>query len=98
MKRFVSLRFGVWSGLLAFCSLAFIADGEIFVGKWGSKGSGDGQFNYPGCVALDSLGNVYVADTWNHRIQKFTSEGVFLKKWGSQGSGDGELYCPWALL
>ena len=33
-----------------------------FITKWGSSGSEDGQFNYPVGVAVDSSGNVYVAD------------------------------------
>jgi sugar lactone lactonase YvrE len=33
--------------------------------------SGDGQFNFPLGVAADASGSVYVADTENHRIQKF---------------------------
>lgn len=64
-------------------------------GKWlaifGGKGNGDGQFapfndtavgTGPGGIAVDKQGNVYVADTWNHRIQKFDSTGKFLAKWG----------------
>ena len=66
----------------------------MFVTKWGSSGSGDGQFNYPYGVAVDSSGNVYVADTTNNRIQKFSSEGTFITKWGSVGSGDGQFYYP----
>nr|MDP9333960.1 hypothetical protein [Actinomycetota bacterium] len=48
-----------------------------FVAKWGrnggdgSAGSGDGEFNNPKGVAIDQDYNVYVADTGNHRIQKF---------------------------
>ena len=38
----------------------------------GSGGSGQGQFDRPRDVAFDSKGFVYVADTSNHRIQKFT--------------------------
>ncbi len=65
-----------------------------FVTKWGTEGSGDGQFNTPLGVATDSSGNVYVADTSNHRIQKFDSSGTFLTKWGSSGSGDGQFSVP----
>ncbi|GAF84493.1 unnamed protein product, partial [marine sediment metagenome] len=65
--------------------------GYEFVLKWGSEGSGDGQFDGISGVAVDSSGNVYVADNENHRIQKFTSDGAFLIKWGSQGSGDGQF-------
>jgi DNA-binding beta-propeller fold protein YncE len=42
-------------------------------------------------VAVDSDGNVYVADTSNHRIQKFTSEGTYIRTWGGFGSGDGQF-------
>jgi len=42
-----------------------------FITKWGSKGTKDGQFKTPTCVAVDSSGNVYVADYGNNRIQKF---------------------------
>ncbi len=45
-------------------------------------------------VAVDSLGNVYVADTDNNRIQKFNSTGIFITKWGSPGSGDGQFEHP----
>jgi hypothetical protein len=37
--------------------------------KWGSKGTGDGQFKSTGGIAVDSSGNVYVGD--GDRIQKF---------------------------
>jgi tripartite motif-containing protein 71 len=62
----------------------------VFYAKWGSEGSGDGQFIDPSGVDVDSTGNVYVADNWN-RIQKFDSNGKFLLKWGSEGSGDGQF-------
>ena len=66
----------------------------VFGSQWGTEGSGEGEFNTPGGIAIASDGSVYVADTNNHRIQKFTSEGVFVSKWGTEGSGDGELQAP----
>ena len=52
-----------------------------FVSKWGTQGSGPGQFNQPRSVATDAAGNVYVADLQNSRIQKFTADGTFLTQW-----------------
>jgi len=69
-------------------------DGGQFVGKWGSKGGGDGKFNDPSAVAIDSSGYLYVVDTSNQRIQKFTLDGEFIGKWGNYGSGDGEFLDP----
>lgn len=54
-----------------------------FLLKWGTEGTGDGQFNMPVGVAVDSAGNVYVAERGNQRVQKFSSDGRFLLKWGS---------------
>ena len=62
--------------------------------KWGSSGSGDGQFNLPNGVAIDASGNVYVTDRDNNRVQKFTSNGTFITKWGSKGAGNGQFYQP----
>ena len=74
----------------------FDSDGK-FITKWGSKGPGDGEFNYPEGISVDSSGNVYVADSFNHRIQKFDSNGKFIAKWGSKGTGDGEFNYPYGI-
>ena len=54
-----------------------------FLLKWGEYGTGDGQFKTPSGIAVDSSGDVYVADTWNGRIQKFTRDGKFLWRLGT---------------
>ena len=54
-----------------------------FITKWGSHGTGDGQFGSISGIAFDTLGNIYVADYSNKRIQKFDSDGNFILKWGS---------------
>src|SRR5437867_9195870 len=41
----------------------------IFLTKWGTLGSDDGQFSRPSGIAVDGSGNVFVADTGNYRIQ-----------------------------
>jgi len=45
-------------------------------------------------VAIDSIGNVYVADWDNNRIQKFNTTGTYITQWGSSGSGSGQFNLP----
>lgn len=65
------------------------ADGTTysFSTQWGGPGSGNGQFNEPRGVAVDSSDNIYVADAMNNRIQKFDSSGGYLAQWSSDGFG-----------
>ena len=42
-------------------------------------------------------GSVCVADYYNHRIQKFDSNGNFITKWGSYGGGDGQFSHPYGV-
>jgi sugar lactone lactonase YvrE len=48
----------------------------------------EGMFNEPWGVAVAPDGSVFVSDTWNHRVQKFTSDGKFIKTWGVSGQPD----------
>ena len=51
-------------------------------------------FSNPEGVALDHAGNIYVADTGNNRIQKFTADGFLITTWGTQGSGNSQFKNP----
>ena len=71
------------------------SDNVRFIRKWGSKGSDDGQFEYPWSCAIDPHdGMIYVTDAANARIQVFDSEGKFIRKWGSFGNGDYQFNYP----
>jgi streptogramin lyase len=65
-----------------------------FLLKWGTSGTGNGEFDSPYGVAVDASGNVYVSDRFNFRVQKFDSSGTYLTQWGSFGSGDGQFKGP----
>ena len=70
--------------------LHIASDGSL-LNEWGTfadilAGSApNGSFNEPWGVAVGPDGSVYVSDTWNHRIQKFTKDGKFIKTWGQYG-------------
>ena len=48
----------------------------------------------PKGIAVDSLGNVYVADTYNHRIQKFGPDGSFIAHGGVKEMEKDQFYNP----
>jgi peptidylamidoglycolate lyase len=66
--------------------IKFSAQGN-YIFEWGEKGSQPGQFDLPHGIALDTKGNVFVADRENNRIQVFTEGGKFLEERSSQRFG-----------
>ena len=75
------------------CVSVFSPSGEK-LRTFGTRGSGQGQFQWPHGVAVDGEWNILVADSNNHRIQKFTPEGQFLTAVGAKGKGPLQFYCP----
>ena len=71
--------------------------GPTFLLKFGSQGTGDGQFSVPYGIAVDSSDNSYVVDYTANRIEKFNSAGAFVTKWGTSGTGDGQFTYPAAV-
>ncbi|XP_064385508.1 tripartite motif-containing protein 2-like [Halichondria panicea] len=65
-----------------------------FSSKFGSEGSGNGQFCSPWVIASDRSDCVYVVDYSNCRVQVFTPDGGYLRQFGKTGSGNGELSFP----
>ena len=57
-------------------------------------GSANGWFRTATAVHVGPNGNVFVADFYNHRVQKFTPEGAFLVGFGESGRGVGQFDRP----
>ena len=68
-------------------------------GEW-NEAMGSRLFNEPNDVALDSMGNIYVAQGHGGnmpRILKFSPAGQFITQWGSRGYGAGEFVAAHAI-
>jgi DNA-binding beta-propeller fold protein YncE/subtilisin family serine protease len=66
----------------------------VLQSSFGSTGSGNGQLKRPQGAAVDAEGNVWVADSENHRVQKFNSKGEYVAQFGTKGIGNGQLDTP----
>lgn len=54
-------------------------------------------FYMPSDIAFDSKDNIYVLDSGNHRIQKFSHEAKYITTIGNKGQGPGEFIYPLSL-
>ena len=63
----------------------------------GGPGAGIGQFASPAGLAVDHDGNLYVADSYHHRIQRITPAGD-VSALGRRGAGPGEFLNPQAVV
>jgi hypothetical protein len=63
----------------------------------GIEGNGAGQLSSPQGLAVDNnaaspaFQDVYVYDSGNHRVQRFTSAGAFVSEFGTTGTGPGQF-------
>ena len=91
-------------------SQSFAASGHLYISQWKGFDTTEPDIDcllwaeychtmhegwkQPQQIAVDDERNIYVADTNNSRIQKFTSDGEFLSSWGTYGVNDGEFQSP----
>ena len=81
---------------------AFAADGAN-ARRWGGpfgmnvNGPFNGWFSTVTSIEVDAAGDVFVADFYNHRIQKFAPDGTFLTAFGRRGDRVGEMTFPNAV-
>ena len=62
--------------------------------SFGKAGSGVAELYHPTNVALGPEGDVYVVDTGNYRVQRFSAEGQLLRSYGEVGSTSGSFARP----
>ena len=65
-----------------------------FVARFGSYGSGNGQFKAPQGVAVRDDGLIFVADTGNNRVQVLTHEFAYFRQWGQASHAERQFDRP----
>jgi RHS repeat-associated protein len=66
----------------------------VYFSSFGSAGTSNGQFERPTSLAIDASGNIWVVDSYNNRIEKFSSSGTWLATYGKYGTEHGEYKEP----
>ncbi len=69
---------------------AFTPEGTL-VRRWGSSGTGDGQFDKPGRMAVGPDGMIYVSDYYNFRVQFFDASRSLSRPMGKRGRRSGPV-------
>ncbi len=68
-------------------------DGRV-VKRFGTRGTGHGEFNYPTSVWIDRSGKAYIVDALNFRVQIFDAQGNFISMFGKPGDVTGSFARP----
>jgi DNA-binding beta-propeller fold protein YncE len=74
----------------------FQSDASL-VKKFGHRGSGDGEFNFPTYIWQNREKKIFVTDSLNFRVQIFNQYGNYLTQFGHPGNGTGDLARPKGL-
>jgi DNA-binding beta-propeller fold protein YncE len=78
----------------AHCIVVYDSETGAYITKFGERGIGDGQFNFPTDVAVGVDGRIYVTDAMNRRVQIFDTDFKFTEKFGSEGLRWGQFRKP----
>ncbi len=79
------------------CILVYDTETGLLATKFGKRGTGDGEFNFPLGVAVAPDGRIFVTDAMNRRVQIFNADFKFLDKFGKEGIQLGNFRKPKAL-
>jgi tripartite motif-containing protein 71 len=70
----------------------WVMRGPSYSSAFGSKGTGNGQFEHPSDIVLDAKGDRFVLDGGAaHIVQKFNENGEYLSQFGTYGKGNGQF-------
>lgn len=93
-----TLALAIFGALLVVPAAPAVAQEDFTpVRSFGEEGSGPGQFMLPLGVAVARDGTAYVADTFNDRVQIFSSTGEHVGSLGAEGAGPGQFNSPFAV-
>ena len=68
---------------------------DEYLGEFGKgSGSGDGQFVWAVCMAMDRSERIYITDEYNHRVTIYDSSGQYISHWGTYGAAEGQINGP----
>lgn len=76
--------------------VAFSPEGHELL-RFGGRGDGDGELNFPTSIAPTADGQLLVVDALNFRIVRYSLEGRYLTSFGGAGDGDGAFGRPKAV-
>jgi sugar lactone lactonase YvrE len=93
------------SGVAIASNLLFVVDSQLQAvcifdliglphGRFGARGTAQGEFNFPTHISADHAGHIFVTDSMNCRIQVFDLQGKFLRQVGSIGDTPGHFSRP----
>ena len=92
-------RDGMWAVTDNSNHCVWIFDREDqLVRKFGSRGTGNGEFCNPRGIVFYANSHLYVTDYSNHRVQKFDINGTYLLQFGTKGSANGQLRSPVGIV
>jgi len=91
-RRRLTLAFVITAALLVLTTSVLAS--LSYISKWGTAGTGNGQFVTPNGIVTDAAGNVYVSEGNGNRGQKFDNNGNFLLKFGIPGDVPGGFVSP----
>jgi hypothetical protein len=83
-------------------SSALALKAHVFSASFGESGSGSGQFSGPVAVAVEEvaladIGDVYVVDKGNKRVEQFTASGTIIGEFDGSETPAGEFSEPEAI-